>query len=48
VVTIGTTARFKANILAKKNIAVKTGAVIVGRLLAQTAVTLKMNTVTKP
>ena len=48
VVTIGTTAHFKGTILAKKNIAVKTGAVVTGRLLAQTAVTLKMDTVTQP
>jgi hypothetical protein len=48
VVSIGTTAHFKGTILAKKNIALKTGAVVRGRLLAQTAVTLKMNTVTHP
>ena len=48
VVAIGTTAHFKGNILAKRNIAVNTGAIVIGRLLAQTAVTLKMNTVTKP
>lgn len=48
VVSIGTTAVFKGTILAKKNIALKTGAVVVGRLLAQTAVTLKMNRVTHP
>ena len=48
VVSIGTTARFRGVILAKKNIAAKTGAVITGRLLAQTAVTLAKNTVTQP
>jgi hypothetical protein len=48
VVTIGTTARFKGTILAKKNIALNTGATITGRLLAQTAVTLKKDTVTHP
>jgi hypothetical protein len=48
VVTIGTTARFKGIILAKKNISPKTGAVITGRLFAQTAVTLKKNRVTRP
>jgi hypothetical protein len=48
VVSIGTTAAFKGTILAKRNIALKTGAVVVGRLLAQTAVTLKMNRVTHP
>ena len=48
VVTIGTTAHFKGTILAKKNIAVKTGAIVTGRLLAQTAVTLKKDTVTHP
>lgn len=48
VVTIGTTAHFKGIILAKKNISPKTGAVIIGRLYAQTAVTLKKNVVTQP
>ncbi len=48
VVTIGTTAAFKGTILAKHNIALKTGAIVIGRLLAQTAVTLKMNRVTHP
>ena len=47
-VSIGTTAVFRGILLAKKNIAIKTGAVVVGRLLAQTAVTLKMNRVTHP
>jgi hypothetical protein len=48
VVTIGTTAHFRGIVLAKRNISPKTGAVITGRLLAQTAVTLKMNRVTQP
>jgi hypothetical protein len=48
VVTIGTTAHFKGIILAKKNISPKTGAVITGRLYAQTAVTLKKNRVIQP
>jgi hypothetical protein len=47
-VTIGTTAHFEGIILAKTNIAVKTGASVTGRLLAQTAVTLEQNTVTQP
>ena len=48
VVTIGTTAHFKGIILAKKNISPKTGAVLTGRLYAQTAVTLRKNRVTQP
>lgn len=48
VVTLGTTAHFKGIILAKKNISPNTGATIRGRLLAQTAVTLKMDRVTQP
>jgi hypothetical protein len=48
VVAIGTTAHFKGIILAKRNISLKTGAVITGRLLAQTAVTLSKNRVTQP
>jgi hypothetical protein len=47
-VLIGTTAHFEGTILAKTMIAMKTGASITGRLYAQTAVTLEMNTVTKP
>lgn len=47
-VTIGTTAHMQGVILAATNIAVQTGAVVDGRLLAQTAVTLQMNTVTQP
>ena len=47
-VTIGTTAHFEGVILAKKMIAVNTGATVRGRLLAQTAVTLQKNSVTQP
>ena len=47
-VTIGTTAHFEGILLAKTNVAVKTGASVQGRLLAQTAVTLQMNAVTQP
>jgi hypothetical protein len=47
-VTIGTTAHFEGTILAKTMIAMNTGASINGRLLAQTAVTLQKNAVTKP
>jgi len=47
-VTIGTTAHFEGTILSKTMIAAKTKASINGVLLAQTAVTLQMNAVTKP
>lgn len=47
-VAIGTTAHFAGIVLAKTAIAMKTGASINGRLLAQTAVTLQKNTVTRP
>ncbi len=47
-VTIGTTAHFEGVVLGKTMIAVNTGASVNGRLLAQTAVTLQMNTVTQP
>ena len=47
-VSIGTTAHFEGIVLAKTMVAVKTGASVQGRLLAQTAVTLEMNTVTQP
>jgi len=46
-VAIGTTAHFEGTILSKTMIAMKTGASINGRLLAQTAVTLQKNVVTK-
>ena len=47
-VTLGTTAHFEGVILGKTLVAVNTGASVNGRLLAQTAVTLQMNTVTQP
>ncbi|HAQ17967.1 MAG TPA: DUF3494 domain-containing protein [Prolixibacteraceae bacterium] len=47
-VTLGTTSHFEGNILSKTGINLKTGASINGRMLAQTAVTLQMNTVNKP
>jgi hypothetical protein len=47
-VTLGTTSEFKGTLLGKTSIAVQTGATVEGRLLAQTAVTLQMNTVTMP
>ena len=47
-VSIGTTAHFEGVMLAKTLVAVKTGASVTGRLLAQTEVTLQKNTVTQP
>ncbi len=47
-VAIGTTAHFEGTILALKGINLATGATVNGRLLAQTAVALDHNTVTKP
>lgn len=47
-VTIGTAAHFEGTILSKTMIAMKTKASINGRLLAQTAVTLQMNTLVPP
>jgi len=47
-VTCGTTSHFEGNILGQTGINLQTGATINGRMLAQTAVTLQMNTVTKP
>lgn len=47
-VSIGTTAHFEGVVLAKTMVAVKTGATVNGRLLAQTAVTLQKNSVTQP
>ena len=47
-VTIGTQAHFEGTILSKTMIAMKTKASINGRLLAQTAVTLQMNTLVPP
>ena len=46
--TLGTYSTFNGNILAATNIAMQTGAVLNGRALAQTAVTLDANTVTAP
>lgn len=47
-VSLGTTAHFEGTILSQTMIAMKTGASTNGRPLAQTAVTLQQNTVTKP
>jgi hypothetical protein len=47
-VTLGTTSHFEGILLGATSIAVQTGASVNGRLLAQTAVTLQMNTVTGP
>jgi hypothetical protein len=47
-VTLGTTSHFEGTILCKTGINLQTGASINGRLMAQTAVTLQMNTVTQP
>ena len=44
-VTLGTTSHFEGNLLGKTSIAVQTKASVHGRLLAQTAVTLQMNTI---
>jgi hypothetical protein len=46
--TLGTTSDFKGIILCKTQIVVQTGAVINGRALAQTAVTMDANAVTQP
>jgi Ice-binding-like len=43
--TFGTTSHFEGIILAATNIAMQTGATMNGKLLAQTAVTLQMNTI---
>jgi hypothetical protein len=47
-VSIGTTAHFAGVVLGKTLVAVKTGASVNGRLFAQTATTLQMNTITQP
>lgn len=47
-VDIGTTSHFEGVILCQTQISLETGASINGKLLAQTAVTLDQNTVTKP
>ena len=46
--TIGTTAHFEGVMLSKTLVAMNTGASANSRLLAQTAVTLQMNTITQP
>lgn len=47
-VTLGTTSHFEGIILGQTGINMTTGATINGRLLAQTAVTLQMNSVIRP
>ena len=47
-VSLGTTSHFEGVMLANTMVAVKTGASVTGRLLAQTAVTLQKNAVTQP
>jgi hypothetical protein len=47
-VTLGTTSHFEGIIMGKTGINLQTGSSINGRLLAQTAVTLQMSTVTAP
>ena len=47
-VTLGTNSHFEGVVLGKTGINMQTGGSINGRLLAQTAVTLQMNTVTQP
>lgn len=47
-VTFGTTSHFEGNVLGQTGINMKTGATMNGRMLAQTAVTLQMNTIVKP
>ena len=46
--TFGTTSHFEGNVLGMTGINLQTGASINGRMLAQTAVTLQMNTVVMP
>ena len=47
-VTLGTTSHFEGNILGQTSINMLTGSSMNGSMLAQTAVTLQMNTVNKP
>lgn len=46
--TLGTTSHFEGNILGQTSINMLTSSSINGSMLAQTAVTLQMNTVNKP
>ena len=46
--TVGTYAHFEGIILGKTVVGMNTGATVNGRLLAQTAVTLQMNSITQP
>lgn len=46
--TIGTTANFKGNILSQTLISMNTGSILLGRALAQSAVTLNATSVTHP
>ena len=48
IATMGATSHFEGNILCKTGITFKTGASMNGRALAQTAVVLDANTITKP
>jgi hypothetical protein len=48
IASMGTTSHFEGNILCKTGITFKTGASMNGRALAQTAVVLDANTITKP
>jgi len=48
IATLGTTSNFKGIILSQTAIVMQTGAVLNGRALAQTAVTIDANTVTQP
>ena len=47
-VTLGTTSHFEGTILGKTGINMQTGASLKGRILAQTAATLQMNSVVRP
>ena len=47
-VALNTDASFAGIVLAIKGITVNTGTTVNGRLFSQTAVTLKMNTITQP
>jgi hypothetical protein len=47
-VNLGATSQFQGVIMSETSIAMKTGASIIGRLLAATAISLDQNTVTQP